>query len=52
MDPDLWFLYKHMFRSRLFEERVKKLWTEGKISGVIELGGSLETSASFCLQGQ
>lgn len=46
MEPDPWFLYKHMFRSRLFEERVKKLWKEGKISGEMHLGMGEEAIAA------
>jgi TPP-dependent pyruvate/acetoin dehydrogenase alpha subunit len=38
MDPDLLYLYKQMLRSRLFEEAVAHLWTEGLISGEMHLG--------------
>ncbi|CAB1079384.1 Acetoin dehydrogenase E1 component alpha-subunit (EC [Olavius algarvensis Delta 1 endosymbiont] len=37
MQPDLWFFYEHMFRSRLFEEAVTRLWNEGRISGEMHL---------------
>jgi pyruvate dehydrogenase E1 component alpha subunit len=36
--PDVWALYRHMLRSRLFEEAVARLWQEGKISGEMHLG--------------
>lgn len=35
---DTWSLYRQMFRSRLFEEAVSKLWEEGLISGEMHLG--------------
>lgn len=38
MKPDLWYLYRHMYRSRLFEQEVTKLWEVGKISGEMHLG--------------
>jgi pyruvate dehydrogenase E1 component alpha subunit len=38
MEPDLWALYRWMFRSRLFEETVHVLWDEGLISGEMHLG--------------
>jgi len=38
MKPDLWSLYRQMFRSRLFEEAVIKMWDEGLISGEMHLG--------------
>jgi TPP-dependent pyruvate/acetoin dehydrogenase alpha subunit len=38
MKPDLWSLYRQMFRSRLFEEAVIQLWEEGLISGEMHLG--------------
>ncbi len=38
MSPDLWLLYTHMLKSRLFEEAVAKLWHEGLISGEMHLG--------------
>ncbi len=38
MEHDLWVLYRHMLRSRLFEEAVAKLWHEGRISGEMHLG--------------
>jgi TPP-dependent pyruvate/acetoin dehydrogenase alpha subunit len=36
--PDTWRLYKHMLRSRRFEEAVTRLWEEGRISGEMHLG--------------
>lgn len=36
--PDLWSLYRQMFRSRLYEEAVTELWEEGLISGEMHLG--------------
>lgn len=36
--PDLWSLYRHMLRSRLFEGAVMQLWQEGLISGEMHLG--------------
>jgi len=38
MKPDLWSLYRQMFRSRLFEEAVIQLWEVGLISGEMHLG--------------
>ena len=38
MNIDLWPLYKQMYKSRLFEEAVIKLWDEGLISGEMHLG--------------
>lgn len=38
MQPDLWTLYAHMLRSRLFEEAVSKLWHDGLVSGEMHLG--------------
>lgn len=46
MEPDLWFLYRQMLRSRLFEESVIKLWEEGKISGEMHLGIGEEAIAA------
>lgn len=46
MKPDLWFLYRHMYRSRLFEKEVTKLWDEGKISGEMHLGIGEEAIAA------
>jgi len=37
-DPDLWTLYAHMLRSRLYEEAVSKLWHDGLVSGEMHLG--------------
>jgi TPP-dependent pyruvate/acetoin dehydrogenase alpha subunit len=38
MEPDLWALYRWMFRSRMFEEAVHGLWDQGLISGEMHLG--------------
>jgi acetoin:2,6-dichlorophenolindophenol oxidoreductase subunit alpha len=38
MDVDLWALYAQMYRSRLFETEVTRLWEEGLISGEMHLG--------------
>ena len=38
MTPDLWSLYGLMFRSRTFEEAVRQIWKDGKISGEMHLG--------------
>ena len=38
MPPDLWFLYSLMYRSRTFEEAVRQIWKDGKISGEMHLG--------------
>jgi len=38
MEADLWTLYRQMLRSRLFEELVKLLWNEGRISGEMHTG--------------
>ena len=38
MKPDIWSLYRQMFRSRLFEEAVIQLWEAGLISGEMHLG--------------
>jgi len=37
LQPDLWFLYENMLRSRLFEEAVTRLWNDGNISGEMHL---------------
>ncbi len=37
MKPDLWYLYKNMLRSRLFEQSVTQLWNMGKISGEMHM---------------
>ncbi len=46
LQPDLWTLYRQMFRSRRFEECVKDLWEEGKISGEMHLGIGEEAVAA------
>jgi pyruvate dehydrogenase E1 component alpha subunit len=38
MEPDIWRLYRHMLRSRRFEEAVARLWEEGRIFGEMHLG--------------
>ena len=38
MSADLWSLYGLMFKSRTFEESVRKIWKDGKISGEMHLG--------------
>jgi len=38
VQPDLWYLYALMLRSRLLEEAVSKLWHDGLISGEMHLG--------------
>ena len=35
--PDVWALYRLMFRSRVFEEAVARLWQAGQISGEMHL---------------
>ncbi len=37
MKTDLWYLYEHMLRSRLFEESVTQAWYDGRISGEMHL---------------
>ena len=37
MKLDYWTLYRHMLRSRLFEQQVRDLWNQGKISGEMHL---------------
>ncbi|MBM4446512.1 MAG: thiamine pyrophosphate-dependent dehydrogenase E1 component subunit alpha [Chloroflexi bacterium] len=46
MGPDLWALYRHMLRSRRFEEAVADLWEKGKISGEMHLGIGEEAIAA------
>lgn len=38
MTPDLWSLYGLMYKSRTFEEAVRQIWKDGKISGEMHLG--------------
>jgi len=38
MSPDPWSLYELMYRSRVFEEAVRRIWKDGKISGEMHLG--------------
>lgn len=35
---NIWRLYKHMLRSRLFEQAVIQYWSDGKISGEMHMG--------------
>jgi pyruvate dehydrogenase E1 component alpha subunit len=35
--PDSWFLYREMFRCRMFEEEVRRLWQEGSIPGEMHM---------------
>jgi pyruvate dehydrogenase E1 component alpha subunit len=46
LDWDLSAVYRQMLRSRLFEEAVKLLWEEGKISGEMHLGIGEEAIAA------
>lgn len=46
MAPELWTLYGHMLRSRLFEEAVIQLWGAGQISGEMHLGIGEEAIAA------
>ena len=46
MTYDLWALYRHMLRSRLFELAVAKLWNDGDISGEMHLGTGEEAIAA------
>jgi TPP-dependent pyruvate/acetoin dehydrogenase alpha subunit len=46
MQPDYWILYEMMYKSRLFEEAVKDLWEQGKISGEMHLGTGEEAIAA------
>lgn len=46
MKPDLWDLYRHMYGSRLFENKVTQLWEDGKISGEMHLGIGEEAIAA------
>ncbi len=46
MKTDLWFIYENMFRSRLFEEEVARVWNEGKISGEMHLSIGEEAIAA------
>lgn len=43
---DLWQIYRHMLRSRLFEETVTVLWEQGLISGEMHLGTGEEAIAA------
>lgn len=46
MKLDLWDVYRLMLRSRLFEESVRDLWQEGKISGEMHMGLGEEAIAA------
>src|SRR5512141_3142323 len=46
MANDLWALYALMYRSRVFENAVTKLWDEGLISGEMHLGTGEEAIAA------
>ncbi|MGE5250920.1 MAG: thiamine pyrophosphate-dependent enzyme [Bacteroidota bacterium] len=46
MQPDLWSLYALMYRSRKFEEAVRRIWKEGWISGEMHLGMGEEAIAA------
>ena len=46
MKPNLLALYRQMLRSRRFEESVKDLWEEGRISGEMHLGIGEEAVAA------
>src|SRR5512143_556903 len=46
MPADLWSLYSLMYKSRKFEEAVRKIWKEGRISGEMHLGMGEEAIAA------
>ncbi len=46
MGADPWLLYRHMLRSRLFEEAAARLWRQGEISGEMHLGTGEEAIAA------
>lgn len=46
MPADPWLLYRHMLKSRLFEQAVSRLWEEGRISGEMHLGIGEEAIAA------
>lgn len=46
MGLDLWFLYRQMLRSRLFEKKVQELWEKGLISGEMHMGLGEEAVAA------
>ncbi len=46
MEIDLKHLYKHMYRSRLFEQVVQAFWEEGLISGEMHVGYGEEAVAA------
>jgi len=49
MSPDPWKLYGLMYKSRKFEEAVRRIWKEGKISGEMHLGMGEEGIAAGIL---
>ncbi len=49
MAPDLWSLYRLMYTSRTFEEAVRQIWKDGKISGEMHLGLGEEAIAAGIL---
>ena len=49
MEPDLWKLYRIMLQSRLFEEAVLQLWSNGEISGEMHLAIGEEAIAAGIL---
>lgn len=46
MSHDLWSLYDLMYRSRIFEEAVRKIWKDGGISGEMHLAMGEEAIAA------
>ena len=38
LKSDIWSLYRQMYRSRIFEEAIGKLWQDGLISGEMHMG--------------
>lgn len=46
MSPDLWSLYGLMYKSRKYEEAVRQLWNDGRISGEMHLGMGEEAIAA------
>ena len=46
MPPDAWLLYSLMYKSRVFEEAVRRIWLAGNISGEMHLGLGEEAIAA------
>ena len=46
MPPDPWSLYELMYKSRMFEQNVRQIWRDGKISGEMHLGMGEEAIAA------